>query len=64
MMITVGIVESETGEDDSDDRSVIFSGNNGDSFFHWDVDRDFDIESNASDQSQAESENFDKQLKL
>ena len=64
MTSTVDLVETETGKDDSDDRSVIFLGNNADSFFPWDVDSDFDIESSASNPSVTESENCRKQLKL
>ena len=59
MMITVDIVESETGEDDSDDHSVIFTGNNCESFFPWDVDSDFDLESSDSNQSKADGESLE-----
>ena len=64
MVITVDNVETDTAEDDSDDRSVIFTGNNCESFFPWDVDSDFDLESSDSNQSKADGENLEKQLKL
>ena len=62
MVITFENVETETAGDDSDDRSVIFTGNNSESFFPWDVDSDF--ESSDSNESNADNENLKKQLKL
>ena len=62
MVITYENVEIETAKDDSDDRSVIFTGNHSESFFPWDVDSDF--ESSDSDQTNDDNENLGKQLKL